>query len=519
MAPHPPWLASLLAKPPEAPKLYAWTPANLGLGDEPPRPAPSRAARDQDPSHRIYILGAGNMGRLYATYLSKHDPPPPITLVVHRPSLLEAWHSSPGVTFTHHGATETVADLHIEYWTTEAPARGPVREVCDGGFIPNIIVSTKAGDALPEVDRMRRYLSAGSTVALAQNGMSKLWPPHGPAYTSARFSRQHGGGGGGGGSSSSGRESEGKGKELAVSVEEGHGNEAPNFAHCITTHGVVSLASFTSRHASLADAKVGLVLPNPRTRGAAEWLLGAIASAPLLDSERVGRADLWALQLEKLVVNAVINPLTAVLRCKNGALFAEGPAGGVLAKVMDRLLEETSAVYLRLVRHPSSDAILLSDYGDGTTTTTAAAAATATATAANDTSEHDLLVAARARLEPRFAVASLRDMLWAVGRKVTENTSSMLQDVQAGKSTEIRDFNGWILDTARFLGSSPSPSPSSSSPSHQHPRAAEAGCPLPSPPPPPPPLDVKCHARLMDLVESGVTMTAEQLGEALLGEL
>ncbi|KAI9897618.1 hypothetical protein N3K66_007474 [Trichothecium roseum] len=511
MAPHPPWLASLLAKPSEAPKLYAWTPANLGLGDEPPRPAPSRTVRDQDPSHRIYILGAGNMGRLYAIYLSKHDPPPPITLVVHRPSLLEAWRSSPGVTFTHHGATETVADLDIEYWTTEEPARGPAREVCDGGFIPNIIVSTKAGDALPEVDRMRRYLSASSTVALAQNGMSKLWPPHGPAYTSARFSRRHGGGGG---STIGGREGEGEGKgkgeRLAGSEEEeGKGDEAPNFAHCITTHGVVSLAPFTSRHASLADAKVGLVLPNPRTRGAAEWLLGAIASAPLLDSRRVGRADLWALQLEKLVVNAVINPLTAVLRCKNGALFADGP-GGVLAKVMDRLLEETSGVYLRLVSHPSSDAILLSDYGDGTIT----AAATATATAVNDTNEHDLLVAARARLEPRFAVASLRDMLWAVGRKVTENTSSMLQDVQAGKSTEIRDFNGWILDTARFLDSSSS---SSSLPSHQHPRAAEAGCPLPSPPPPP--LDVKCHARLMDLVESGVTMTAEQLGEALLGEL
>ncbi|KAJ8104499.1 hypothetical protein ONZ43_g7819 [Nemania bipapillata] len=42
-------------------------------------------------------------------------------------------------------------------------------------------------------------------------------------------------------------------------------------------------------------------------------------------------------------------------------------------------------------------------------------------------------------------------MVFDVGDKVGANTSSMLQDVQAGKSTEIDDFNGWLVDTARLL--------------------------------------------------------------------
>ncbi|KAK7213419.1 hypothetical protein V2G26_020597 [Clonostachys chloroleuca] len=249
--------------------------------------------------------------------------------------------------------------------------------------------------------------------------MSKLWPPHGQTYVSHRYP--------------------------------GGGGNAPNFVACITTHGVTSTAPFKSTHASLADAKVGLVLPSEGNPGGADYLMDRIAAAPHLDSQLVSRPDLWVLQLEKLVINSVINPLSALLRCQNGVLFESRTSP--LSQVMDRLLDETSKVLQALVRHPSSSDILTPEVDRGV-------------------------------LLRRFGVIPLKELLWTVGDKVKENTSSMLQDVRAGKPTEIRDFNGWIVDMARFLSQEE--------------------------------LDVTAHVDLITLVEGGRALSQGELAQALL---
>lgn len=437
---HPPWLASILRDTSPAPRIYSWTPP----GSSPPRQDHGDLAR------RIYILGVGNMGRLYASSLAKLPHPPPITLVLHRRELLTEWHaSSGGIEITRQGVTESdKASFDVEYWAeTPPPASegGSVQEILDGGDrkIGNLIIGTKASLAIPEVDRLRRYLDPQSTVAFAQNGMNKLWPPHGQVYVSHRY---------------------------PVDGETGAGS-APSFVHCITGHGLTSLGSFRSRHAALADAKVGLVLPGGQD--ASGYLMEQIATAPHLNSRIVSRADLWVLQLEKLVFNTVINPITAVLRVKNGALF-ENPDGPV-ADIMDHLLCQTSAVYLALINHPSTADIILSDGGEGS----------------DGGSPSSALEAARKRLAERFSFTTLRSILWEFGVRVGENNSSMFQDVMVGKPTEIRDLNGWIVDMARFLESSSSETTSKG-------------------------LDVSAHETLIDLVEQGKVLDQEQLAEAIL---
>lgn len=399
----PPWLTSILSSPTPPPRIAHWTPSPT------PIPAP-------DP-RRIHILGPGNIGRLYAAHLSLTHP---VTLILHRRELLDAWRgielSRQGVvTLYHH-------NISVEYWD-DADASHEGWHARDIGRVENLVVATKADAALAQVDRLRGHLDARSTVAFAQNGMSRMWPPHGPACAAHRW-----------------------------------GKDSPAFAACITTHGVLSRGPFRSEHASVADAKVGLVLPGgSEDASGSNGLVDAIASAPGLLSQRVSRADLWILQLEKLVVNSVVNPLTAVVRCKNGVLFADEDEGAVYVRVMDRLLRETSAVCRALAQHPSiAEGILPGGSG--------------------------------AKLDERFSFAALRRMLWAVGRKVADNTSSMLQDVRAGKTTEVREFNGWIVDTARFL------------------EGEGAGSRL----------DVSAHQALIHLVESGQTLDADGLGKALL---
>ena len=428
---RPPWLSAVLNNDSSPPRIYRWTPDHQARGP----------MTSSDP-RRIYILGAGNIGRLYAAHLAKHSPSaPPLTLVVHRRSLLEHWIADPGVEIIRNGGKfveKTFEGIDVEYWVDDPHAEkdGSATEI---GPIHNIIIATKAGAAIPEADRLRRYLNRNSTVAFAQNGMSRLWPPHGSAYAAQRYPD----------------------------------GDAPNFAACITTHGIISLGPFRSKHASPADAKIGLVLPSSEAgaTNSADYMMEMVATAPGLDSKRVARLDLWVLQLEKLVVNIIINPMTAVLRCKNGVLFAEN--SGLLVDVMDRLLKETSAVYQALVNHPSTTDILqgTNDDHDGSNH-------------ASDTPQESL-AAIRARLTERFSFTNLRDMLWGVGYKVGENTSSMLQDVQAGKTTEIQDFNGWVVDTARFLDSG---------------------------------LDVSGHQALIELVETGKTLKQTELSRAVLCE-
>ncbi|KAI0804150.1 ketoisovalerate reductase [Xylaria sp. FL0064] len=414
------WLRRIIEDDTSPPKLYAWRPENL----------PSRSGRGTQSSQvlktgtdgrrddrgkenrRIYILGVGNIGSLYAMCLSKLANRPPITLVVHRKEFLYHWVANPGIELTRHGRVDRSTAFDIEWWTDVAappplslsPCRAPVAEVAAGGNIGNLIIATKASDAVPQVDRVRRYLGSESTVAFAQNGMCKLWPPVGDAYVRARFPE----------------------------------GTSPNWIACVTTHGVTSQGPLRSTHASPANALVGPVMAGGAGGEQMRYLMRLIAEAPDLDAREVSRKELWVAQLEKLVVNAIINPLTAVLRCKNGDLFLARSDG--IPVVIDRLLSEASKVLRALILDSRSDEILLSGLMDK-----------GAAAAAEDSTSRSLK-AARKKLLKRFSFARLRTMVLEVGEKVGANTSSMLQDVNAGKPTEIDDFNGWLVETAKLLG-------------------------------------------------------------------
>ncbi|KAH7140628.1 ketopantoate reductase PanE/ApbA C terminal-domain-containing protein [Dactylonectria macrodidyma] len=416
-AQRPQWLESVFRESHPPPKLFAWSASNLSLVGE------WKPCVADDLDRRIFILGIGNLGRLFASCLAQAPDSPPITLVVHRKELLTQWDASQGIEILRSGVLEKNKNFNIEWWTDSPPDHGVVREVADGMKLKNLLVTTKATAALPQVDRLRGYLDHNSTVVFAQNGMSKLWPPHGHTYTSYRYSA----------------------------------GDVPNFLACVTTHGVTSQGPFKSLHASQADVAIGTVLPNQSSSEAAGYFVNQILEAPRLNGRPVSRAEFWILQLEKLVVNSVINPLTAILGCKNGALFTGSDE--VLAGVIDQLVGEASQVLQLLVNHESSAEIIRD-------------------VPASQYPESSLDLSPQSLCD-RFSQPRLKDMVYRVGDKVRENTSSMRQDFRTGRSTEIRDFNGWLVETAAFLD---------------------------------PSLDLTGHSALVDLVEAGNILPVDRLG-------
>ena len=108
--------------------------------------------------------------------------------------------------------------------------------------------------------------------------------------------------------------------------------------------------------------------------------------------------DLRSLQWGKLVINAAINPLTAVLGVSNGELLARPEARALLRSLAD----EAAAVARGLdVSLPYSDAPAAAE---------------------------------------------------AVARRTAPNRSSMLQDVRRGAPTEVDAINGVVVHTAESLG-------------------------------------------------------------------
>jgi len=116
-------------------------------------------------------------------------------------------------------------------------------------------------------------------------------------------------------------------------------------------------------------------------------------------------------QLEKLVVNAMINPLTVIFDCRNGELFTRSP----ITRVMRLLLGEAGMVISRLPE-------LRED------------------------------VREEGGVEDRFSIEKLEGKVLDVAEKTAKNTSSMLQDFRAGRETEVGYINGYIVKRGKEMG-------------------------------------------------------------------
>jgi 2-dehydropantoate 2-reductase len=127
-------------------------------------------------------------------------------------------------------------------------------------------------------------------------------------------------------------------------------------------------------------------------------VLAAVSYTPL---------DLLQLQLEKLAVNSILNPLTALLDARNGTVLANFH----LLRTARMLLAETSLVMRSLpeLRHLPN-------------------------------------------IQSRFSASRLESLYLAVAQKTAGNVSSMLADVRAGRRTEVQYINGYIVKRGEELG-------------------------------------------------------------------
>ena len=395
------------------------TSADVDFMDEGERPADSESDPEvaswknrQRVPRRIHILGAGNLGKFVAHALAGIPSRPSMTLLFRRPGSMISWQEEGcSIKVTTDGMTETRRGYEVEVVprfglfeeteleTGQAQERGsgldqgtdqedanfvsgrsggPERDEAIGPNsepIHNLIVSVKAPETARAVKSIAHRLHRGSTILFLQNGIGMVEEVN----------------------------------EKVFPNEE----TRPNYVVGVISHGVYPRGPFTVVHAGLGTTAIGLLPRNPgqlQSDGftpSAGYLLRTLTRTPVLAAVSFAPTDLLQMQLEKLAVNAIINPLTVMFDCRNGELLHNGS----ISRVMRLLLAEISLVIRSLpeLQHVPN-------------------------------------------VKMRFAPDRLEQQAVYVAARTAENLSSMQQDVLAGKITEIDYITGYIVRRGEELG-------------------------------------------------------------------
>lgn len=139
----------------------------------------------------------------------------------------------------------------------------------------------------------------------------------------------------------------------------------------------------------------------------ARYLMRTMTRTAVFVAVGFSPTDLLQQQLDKLAVNCIINPLTAVLDCKNGALLYNF----YFTRVVRLLLAEISIVIKSLPELKNVPNVNM-----------------------------------------RFDTLRLERLVSSIANTTAENYSSMVQDFRSGRATEIDYLNGYIVKRGEEMG-------------------------------------------------------------------
>jgi 2-dehydropantoate 2-reductase len=198
----------------------------------------------------------------------------------------------------------------------------------------------------------------------------------------------------------------------------------PQYLLGILSHGLTRLEEYKVDHAGLGTLSLGpypdLSLTNPSTAPLKEddqsplvvspgsrYILRTLLRIPVLGAATFTPSALLCLQLDKLAVNSIINPLTALFDVRNGNLNYSFP----VSRLQRLLLAETSLVLRSLpaLKHLPG-------------------------------------------INTRFSPGRLETLCVSVAHKTGQNISSMLADMRAGFRTEIEYLNQWVVRRGEEMG-------------------------------------------------------------------
>ncbi|CAE7232866.1 unnamed protein product [Rhizoctonia solani] len=391
---------------------------------------------------RIHILGVGSVGSLVALHL-RHSTPHQVTLHVKRTSFAQTFRHEleQTISIEREGSVIRADGFTVELTDSAAETMRNLLRRPDGTLrasvlrprkryagvqpsndpqtpISSLIVTTKAPSTSRAIRALSSRLSPNSTITLLQNGMGVY-------------------------------------EELCANIFPSP-ESRPHFVLASTTHGVWSKRPFYTVHAGLGDLVFGVAPSNrvqlpinfekPGRQEITNWDLGshkeqsalleklapydslhgtisALLSLRGLQPSWIGASDLQERLQRKLVTNSVVNPLTALMGCRNGSLVGNQHAH----KIGQGVCQEAEKVFrAQMLEDESGRPVQGSKFTD---------------------KELE-----NVKLPLRLTALSLEAEFVRVARLTSVNFSSMLQDVRNGRQTEVKYMNGYLSRMGKKYG-------------------------------------------------------------------
>ncbi|KAF3000677.1 hypothetical protein E8E13_001299 [Curvularia kusanoi] len=381
---------------------------------------------------RVHIMGVGSVGSFVAHAIRGVPNPPPVTLLFPSWSRLNAWKESPqrlsliteGDTETRDGYEAELAIPRLRYHGREvAMSSSGGDTVLEGEStapISSLILCCKAYQVLQGLSAVKHRLHKDSVILFMQNGMGivdqvnrDIFPDpatrphymlginsHGMhASPDGPFTTVHAGFG-----------------TISLGLLPHERLRDPSAPYAPRTNDAL-LPHTTSSNRPRSGASTPAQQHSPPPPGTQEddvalpqstsvpwtpterYLLRTLLRVPVLAATAFSPPDLLQMQLEKLAVNCVINPLTVLLDARNGSILYNYS----ITRSMRLLLAEISLVFRSL---PELQYI--------------------------------------PNVDKRFDPGRLETLVVSVAKKTESNVSSMLADVRRGGRTEIDWLNGWV---------------------------------------------------------------------------
>ncbi|KAL8994907.1 MAG: hypothetical protein Q9169_005243 [Polycauliona sp. 2 TL-2023] len=333
---------------------------------------------------RIYILGAGGIGGFVAHSVASLPHPPPITLLLNSQKQLSDWHQQgQSIKLTTHGLVDSKSGFEVE--SIRRPANktdhSSTDDVAphssaspDADVILNLIVSVKAFNTVDGLMRVAHRLRPESAILFLQNGMGIIDEVNERVFPDPA--------------------------------------QRPQYLLGVISHGVYRAKPFSIVHAGAGTIAMAVIPQNieeikPNFVPSALYLLKTLTRSPVLAAVGFSPTDLLQLQLEKLAVNAIINPLTALYECLNGGLLHQSS----ISRVIRLLLAEISLVIRSL---PELQGV--------------------------------------PNVNVRFDIRRLEGEVIGIATRTAGNRSSTLQDIRRGTPTEMEYITGYIVRRGEQVG-------------------------------------------------------------------
>ncbi|RAL10563.1 putative 2-dehydropantoate 2-reductase [Aspergillus homomorphus CBS 101889] len=369
-------------------------------------------------SGRIHILGMGNAALFVAHSLARRPSVPPITLMMHSPAVYHSWKDArQSISLQANGLEDirTGFDVNVlenKTWYSipyeadevdEAEDRPPEPEFADvsleGEFeleetlksehddreIECLIVAGPASMTVAAVDSVKDRLTPDSTVLILSNGMGLLEEINDKIFPDSKT--------------------------------------RPCYMQGLVTHDIHRRKrGYQFDHVDVGSTILGFPLEAGLSQAEAEkmhsglwpptakYLLHTLTNTAPLVATAASPTDLLLHQLEKLAIQCVLLPLTALMQVKNGDILYNYS----ITRVMRLLLLEISSVICALPEIQSVPGV-----------------------------------------EARFSPERLRRMVTQLADRTADETSTMSQDVHHRRTTEIEYLNGYIVRRGEELGLSP----------------------------------------------------------------